>query len=553
MGAYIITQHDKDLLLQRSLRYMVRFEVFDDNGNIQEVLDGVLQGGSYSIDATSDCRRTVSISLTPVLLEHTITFLGEEGSIWLDKTIKMYIGIMDWRTGEYVFYPEGTYVYMSVGHTYDVQTNTLSLTLNDFTAVLDGTRNGQVGALTTVIPAYEENPTTGEVTKYNYIRDAMISLVTQLGKIPRYQIEDIGESKGLIDFNPNYLIYRAQHPTWNSVPYDLTFSAGDTLLSMINTLRDLYPNYETFFHPFDNSFVCQLIPSNEDDDLTLDNDYLQKIVISEDTQNDLSVVKNITEVWGEVIEAGWYTETCTYSNGTYSATIDQYDEYKSSDVVAVKIPATNAANPKLNINGKGDIPMYFGSSEAKGLTANYLEKNTVYVFKIKKTRANGTTTTCAYLQGHWQVHGMDVLSNGVLGGNVKCMDGTTQVKYSQAYFQHQYNCENVHMTILPDSPFVVQKIGEILDVKSGDIYEAISSDADAVERAIYDNWTTSRLPDTVTITTLLIPWLDVNVKVSYKPSDSNTVNQYIVSNVSHDFGSLTSSITMYRFYPLYNS
>ena len=95
-------------------------------------------------------------------------------------------------------------------------------------------------------------------------------------------------------------------------------------------------------------------------------------------------------------------------------------------------------------------------------------------------------------------------------------------------------------------------IGEILDVKTGGEYENITSDELAAERARWENWKTSRLTDNISITTAFLPWLDVNKKVTYKPQGSDVEHQYIITNISHDFAGYTSSITMYRFYPLYD-
>ena len=43
-------------------------------------------------------------------------------------------------------------------------------------------------------------------------------------------------------------------------------------------------------------------------------------------------------------------------------------------------------------------------------------------------------------------------------------------------FQKFYNCERVDMTTVPNSPFAVEKLGEILDVKVSGEYENITSD-----------------------------------------------------------------------------
>ena len=107
------------------------------------------------------------------------------------------------------------------------------------------------------------------------------------------------------------------------------------------------------------------------------------------------------------------------------------------------------------------------------------------------------------------------------------------------------------MVIVNDSPFTVEKLGEIPDIKTGGEYDNITSDDLAADRAKWENWKNCRLTDNITITTALLPFLDVNKKVSYKRSDSDREHQYIISSVSHDFSSYTTTITMYRFYPLY--
>ena len=57
--------------------------------------------------------------------------------------------------------------------------------------------------------------------------------------------------------------------------------------------------------------------------------------------------------------------------------------------------------------------------------------------------------------------------------------------------------------------------------------------------------------DIVTITTKMMPFMDTNIKVEYKKQQDTEVKQYIVKSVSHNLDSLTTTITMYRFYPLY--
>ena len=263
-------------------------------------------------------------------------------------------------------------------------------------------------------------------------------------------------------------------------------------------------------------------------------------------------VRNICEVWGQVIETDFYNEECTYINNIYSSTIEEYEEgYYNGDTIALKIPSVNQEAAKLKINEYEAIPILNEANE-EPLKANELKENEVYAFKIKKKRVEGKDEINAYLLGQWQVHAINVLTNGKKSGKfVTSSDGEEYELYSKEYFQKFYNCERVDMTIVQDSPFVVEKLGEILDVKVSGEFDNITSNDLAAERAKWENWKNCRLTDNITITTALLPFLDVNKKVSYRRSDSDREYQYIISSVSHDFSGYTTTITMYRFYPLY--
>ena len=72
----------------------------------------------------------------------------------------------------------------------------------------------------------------------------------------------------------------------------------------------MYPNYEMFFDMEQNTFVCQLKPMCYEDDLYLDDSFLQKVLISENTSVDMTTVRNICEIWGKVIETDFSSEEC---------------------------------------------------------------------------------------------------------------------------------------------------------------------------------------------------------------------------------------------------
>lgn len=555
--SYMITQEDLTLVLQRSYKQKIklRVEVLDDKQKIVGMIEGIVSGG-MSISGESDVRRTANFVVHPTYTEH-IT-LNEGSLLWLNKNIRLFVGLYNTRTRQYKYYTLGYYVYTDISGTYDAATNSLSINCADFIKKIDGTKNGQLGALTISYPAYKENKETGEVIEYNIIRNAVIDTLEKLAGITNHRVDEIGEYKGIPDYNEDWEKYREENKIWNTIPYDQEFSAGCSVLSILTTLRDLYPNYEMFFDMETNTFICQLKPMCYEDDIYLDNDFLQKVLVSENTSVDMTTVRNICEVWGKVIEVDFYSEECTYADNVYSATVSAYDtEYHNGDVVALKLPNIQEQSKEeliqLNINQLGNIGIY-NEANNEPIKPDQLKPNNIYAFKIKKKYVDGEYDVKAYLLGQWQVHAMNVLTNGQKSGKfVTSSDGEEYELYSKEYFQKFYNCERVDMVIIEDSPFTIQKLGEIPDVKIGNEYDNITSDDLAADRAKWENWKNSRLTDNITITTALLPFLDVNKKVSYKRSDSNVVQQYIISSISHDFTNYTSTITMYRFYPLYES
>ena len=173
--------------------------------------------------------------------------------------------------------------------------------------------------------------------------------------------------------------------------------------------------------------------------------------------------------------------------------------------------------------------------------SDVLVKDETYTIKIKK--ANGAYI--AYFLGQFQPHAICVLTEDY--------PNPESLKEAKANFAKKYNCKETDITfrIEPDSPFTIQKIGEVLDVKIGEEFDNILSSSVASENAIYQNKISSSMNDVVTITTKMIPFIDVNIKVEYKKQQDTEVKQYIIKSVDHNLDSLTTTLTMRRFYPLY--
>ena len=528
---HIITEHDK-WLVQHSGEYKCRLFIVDYNRNYLDEISGVSTIGSYNINPESTIRRTTSMTIE-LDSQYRTESIERKLYSWIGYSFFLQIGIYDFRADDYVWYDCGYYLITEGNTSYNATTNSLSVNLGDWFCTLDGTRNGQNGGAPVIeIP----NEINGEPVS---IRTGIVNLLKSETEFENYIVEDIGEFNGMQQNNTDYMTYRANNPQWNQIPYTLEYTAGCYLSDQLIELRDLYPNIEMFFDIYGN-FCTNQIPSCEHDPITLDNEYLQSILVADNSESvayDIKSIKNVTEVFGATYEIDRYASSSSHSGGVFTLSIDNYTEYHSNDLIAFDSTATNGNNSYLRINSLASIPLYHEYT-TDFVESGLIAQNDTYVIRIKKV--NGSYV--AYYLGQYQPHALCVLT-----GN------ENDAKYTKAYFAARYNCKERDITfrVEPDSPFTIQKIGIVLDVKTGEEFDNILSSSVATQNAIYQNKISSSMHDVVTITTKMMPFADSNIKVSYKKQQDNDVKEYIIKSIDNSMDSCTSTITMYRFYPLY--
>lgn len=530
---YNISELDKYLLVQSTIDYKYRLYITDNNNNILDMLEGVQNAGNYNIDSQSDIRRTSSFVLQ---LDEFYREKSLEQKIysWIGYNFCLQIGVLNIRENDYEWYDCGYYTITALNTSYSSTSNSMSVTLSDHMAKLDGTRNGVIGGAQII-----KIPTEDDDGNKTIIKTALISFLRLSADIKNYIVDDIGEFFALPDNNENWQTYRDENPNWNVLPYDLEYDGNATILDIIRSLCELYPNYQYYFDIYGNLCVS-MIPSCENYPITLDNSFLQEILIADNTESvqyDISSIKNVTEVFGKSYEIDRMSQSCSLTNNVYTIILDEYESYKSNEYISFTPDKPNVANTKIRINSLDAIPLYIEN------TSNYIENDTlksdeIYVLKIKKINQEYV----AYYLGQFQPHALCVLSND-----------EDDSYYTKKYFAEKYNCDekNIVLRIEKDSPFSVQKIGEVLDYKSGDEFDNIESDSVAQENALYYNKTSTTFNDVVTITTKMIPFLDVYQKITYKRADEQEENEYVIKSINNDLNNMTSTITMYRFYPLY--
>lgn len=528
---YNITQYDKDLLIQTSTNYSYKLFIVDKNGLFVEELSVLQALGSYTIDSESEIRRTTSFTM---YLENIYESIEKKLYDWIGYSFNLKIGIYSVRDDDYKWFDCGYYLITDGSTSYNSIENSITTQLSDWYSKINGTRNGQIGGAPVIkLPNEDEN---GNIIT---IKQTTESLLRNETDIKKYIIDDIGQFYGMPQNNKDYVQYRKDNPKWNQLPYELEYEAGCNLSDIFSELKELYPNCQMYFDVYGN-FCFDLIPSCEYDPILLDNTFLQSILLSDNSESvtyNIQDIKNITEVFGAVYDVDRYSDTCTFSNNIYNIELKDYEKYFSGDIIAFIPQNTNTTNTKIKINGLDEIPLYYEYTESY-IESNLFEVGKTYVFEIKRVKG----IYVAYYMGQYQPHALCILTND-----------ENDTVYTKSYFSKKYNCDerNITLRVEKESPFSVQKIGEILDVKIGNEFENIISDSVALENAIYFNRKTSSINDVVSITTKLIPFLDVNIKIEYKKQQGTESNYYVVKSISNDLESLTSNITMYRFHPLY--
>ena len=236
---------------------------------VDEISGVVLEGSTYSIDATSDIRRTCNISLIPIDNSFDIKFGSK---LWMDKYVQVFIGIEDLHNNNEVVYSNiGLYLINNPSQVYDAVNNTITISGIDLMAKMTGMRNGYLEGIT-----YQVLMNTG-------IKQAMTALIRDECGFKYFSIDQP---------SPTIL-----------TPYDMSWGLGSTAYNILSQLRDINAGYQTYFDQ-DGIFWFNQIPSGANEQVRVDDDIWEKVLISYKKNTDFESVKNIIEVFGKTQDDG---------------------------------------------------------------------------------------------------------------------------------------------------------------------------------------------------------------------------------------------------------
>lgn len=359
----MITQEQYNTTKQRSRKLYAKINLLNYNFQKVDEWGNVVVGEpTFTIDSTSDIRRTCTISLIPIDKSFDVAYGNK---IWLDKYIQVFIGIEDIHTKEIVYDNMGIYMIENPSKIYSATENQFNIQGIDLMAKLTGLRNGNLEGIPYRIEAGSN------------IRNAIISTL-QLAGFNKYVISEFP-----ID-----------------VPNEININVGGTLYDILKELLNILPNHQMYFD-VDGVFHCEEIPSGKNEQIMVDDDLWQKVLVSYNQNYDFDNIKNVIEVFGKTHDVGSNfgnvmdvrigTDTVTYpliiSNITYLFDGTKFGFYIEDS----KIYEDKYANVSLNTFGTKQLKDEYGNrvkltpTDGGYFVASYNESEDYFLFLGEST------------------------------------------------------------------------------------------------------------------------------------------------------------------------
>lgn len=322
-----LTQQQIDVLKQNLRRKEIKLELLDANYKVIDSIEGLAVGGSFDKNADNNIRRSGNIELVIPNNPATTHFLDQlegftidvGGKIWLDKYIKLYIGIHDVQTNEITWFNQGIVLINNPTRLFSGTDFVLSFDCIDLMAKLTGDRQGQLTGISTKIEkGYYTTDTQGnKIYIKTKLRDALISTITELGGFNKYIIAPIPAE-------------------YEYLPYDITVNIGATVYDILSKLMEIISTWQMYFDD-EGIFVVEPIPDGT-------NAIIYEISPDQYIQDELSVdftnVKNQIVIYGRLNSLTYYTEDVSYQQNQDGQTLTLVLKYESINISNMTISGT---------------------------------------------------------------------------------------------------------------------------------------------------------------------------------------------------------------------
>lgn len=264
----MVTQNQYSVLRQPTRHLNIKIDLINENDIIVDSFEGIATDGSISMDGNSTYRR--SGNMTVVFDKKYNILPSPESKIWFNKRIGIYVGLKNYFD-EIVWFNMGRFAITDVNLNFNTAEKTMSCTLSDYMAFLDGNLGGTLSHQT-VIPV--DTP----------ISEAIKSTLTGLGKV---SIEDI-KIDG-VDL---------------MLPYTIEKPSGSTVYELIKEILDLYMGWD-FYCNENGVYVVEKIRDKANDPVVEVFDGTDKdLTLNSQPKVDFKHTRNSIYIWGRQLDDG---------------------------------------------------------------------------------------------------------------------------------------------------------------------------------------------------------------------------------------------------------
>ena len=264
----MITQNQYNVLRQPTRHLNIKIDLINENDIIVGSFEGIATNGQINLSGDSTYRRNGN--MTMVFDKKYNILPSPESKIWFNKRIGIHIGLRDYFD-EIVWFNMGRFAIGSVDLNFDKAEKTMSCSLQDYMAFLDGTLGGK---LSHKVVIDEGTP----------IYEAIRSTLTGLGRV---SIEDI--KIGDIDL---------------VLPYTIEKSSGSTVYELVSEIIQIYMGW-TFFYDENGVFVVEKIRDKRNDPIVEVFDGTEKdLTLNTQPTINFSHTRNSEYLWGRQLEDG---------------------------------------------------------------------------------------------------------------------------------------------------------------------------------------------------------------------------------------------------------
>ena len=551
----VVSQDEYNVAKQQARELHAKINLLNFNFQTVDELSGVvLPSSTYSIDSTSDIRRTCNISLIPIDSSFDI---AEGNKIWLDKYIQVYIGIKNILTDEIIYTNMGIYLVDNPTRVYDPTNNTMTIKGVDLMAKMTGLRNGNLEGIDYVIPS-----------GYN-VRKAIIAAISLAG-FTKYSCVECPYT----------------------VPNQITIESGGTVYDILKKLQEITAEQYQMYFDVDGVFHYDKVPNGVNDQVVVDDDIWNAVLIDYSISNDFDNIKNHIEVYGKTHDIKYYGGTATVNGSQISCSISTLKKLRKNIKLGFTMPETFTlgSNPTLQVTGYNSTvftsypimndtgtthiastqfvagkyyvcKMILGDDYATLATSSTVSNNVAtlnstineYDVTISSITAytNGMTFTfktpstgcdVAY-NPTIRVNALDALEiqSPTLLENDTSYTVTVTIQSDDTskmyfYFMGEVNPSGVAEETNPESPFYINgTMGSVRLVLQGGDYDNIYTSELAQIRANWELYNYCRLQDSITIDVIPLYWLDVNTLISItlpNKQGTSTTEEYLVKQIS---------------------